>query len=56
MENKNVKVTLRCKNCGADHTGGPCIHCGNDQFVDVRRFYDKETVSHYQEQRQHVEL
>ena len=48
--------TLRCKNCGADHTGGPCIHCGRDEFVDVSRFYDQEVLRHYETQRKAAEL
>ena len=50
------KETIRCKNCGEDWAGGVCIHCGCDDFVDVSRFYNQESLKHYREQRQAVEL
>ena len=51
-----MKETLRCRNCGADHEGMRCIHCGCDQFVDVSPFYDKDVLAHYLTQRKAVEL
>jgi hypothetical protein len=56
MGNDQVKKTLRCRDCGADHTGGVCKHCGCDVFVDVSRFYDAEVLEHYAKQRAAVEL
>lgn len=50
------KETMRCKNCGEDWAGGVCIHCGCDEFVDVSRFYNKESLQAYRQQRQAVEL
>jgi len=51
-----MKETLRCKNCGADHEGGMCIHCGCSEFVDVSHFYDQESLAAYMTQRKAVEL
>lgn len=56
MENSRVKKTLRCRDCGADHTGGACIHCGCDVFVDVSHFYNPENIKAYEKQRAAVEL
>jgi len=56
MGNNQAKKTLRCRDCGADHTGGVCIHCGCTVFVDVGRFYDPEVLAHYATQRAAVEL
>ncbi len=56
MGDEKARKTLRCKDCGADHTGGACMHCGCDEFVDVGRFYDTEVLAHYAKQRAAVEL
>ena len=33
------RKALRCKGCGTDWTGGRCKYCGDDDFLDVTRFY-----------------
>jgi hypothetical protein len=33
------RKALRCRGCGSDWAGGRCAYCGDDQFLDVIRFY-----------------